>query len=87
MLIDLVMGLTALAFAALLAGYSAPLADGLLEGDDRLRERHPWVQAYEPQVGWLASETGRWWILRSWMLGASLAFLVVGVLLELRAIG
>jgi hypothetical protein len=85
MIVDLVMGLTAVTLGLLLTAYSSRLADLLQEGDDRWREEHPWVQAFEPQVGPLATDRGRWWILRSWLLVSSFGFCVVGFALVGRA--
>ena len=84
MIIDCVMGLTAMAIGLWLVVCSAPLADHLQDGDNSYRENHPWVEAFEPQGGWLATADGRWWILRSWLLLSSLGFLVVGGGLILR---
>ena len=84
--IDLVMGAAALVIGIALVAFSARLADLMQEGDERLREEHPWVEAYEPQAGVLASTTGRWWILRGWLLGCSTGFALVGTLLVLRAL-
>ena len=85
MTIDLLMGFASLLIGFTLSGFSAPLAHLMKEGDERYREEHPWVQAYEPQVGWLATDTGRWWILRSWLLLAAMGFAVIGALLVARA--
>ena len=84
MTVDLVMGFASLLIGFSLAGFSAPLANLMQEGDERYREEHPWVQAYEPQAGWLATDNGRWWILRSWLLLFSLGFAVIGALLVAR---
>jgi hypothetical protein len=86
MVIDLVMGMSALLIGVALTGFSAPLADLMKEGDERYREDHPWVQAYEPQAGWLATDSGRWWILRSWLLFFAAGFVVVGGALLVRAV-
>ena len=84
MIVDLVMGVAAVALAVWLAVCSGPLADHLQDGDDRYRDRHPWVEAFEPHQGFLATADGRWWILRSWLLLAALGFAVVGGGLLLR---
>jgi hypothetical protein len=84
MIIDLVMGATALMIGLWLGVCSGPLADHLQEGDERYREDHPWVESFEPQVGFLATADGRWWILRSWLLLSALGFLTVGGGLILR---
>jgi len=83
---DLLMGLIALLLGALLARYSGPLADHLKEGDERYRERFPWVRGFEPQAGLLATDRGRWWLLRGWMLVTAGGYAAVGVLLALRAL-
>jgi hypothetical protein len=85
MIVDLVMGSTALLLGLTLVGFSAPLADLMQEGDEQYREQHPWVESYEPQVRWLETTTGRWWVLRSWLLLAALGFLVIGAMLAGRA--
>ncbi len=79
------MGLTSIAIAVLLTAFSHRLADLMQEGDQRYRDEHPWVQAFEPQAGYLATDDGRWWILRGWLLSASLGFATIGVLLAGRA--
>jgi hypothetical protein len=84
-IVDLVMGICAVAIAASLSGFSAPLADLMKEGDERYREDHPWVEAYEPQARFLATDAGRWWVLRGWLLFFAAGFAVVGVLLIARA--
>jgi hypothetical protein len=86
MLLDLVMGVTALMIGLWLAVCSAPLADHLQEGDQRYRENHPWVESFEPQAGWLATADGRWWILRGWLLASAFGFVGVGGALLLRAL-
>ena len=84
MIIDLVMGVTALMLGLWLGVCSGPLADHLQEGDERYRENHPWVESFEPQVGFLASADGRWWILRGWLLVSAVGFVGVGLALALR---
>ena len=84
MILDLVMGLTALLIGIWLGVCSAPLADQLQEGDERYREEHPWVEAFEPQAGWLATADGRWWILRGWLLASALGFVGIGAALTIR---
>ena len=86
-LADLLMGLAAILLGALLAAYSGPLAHHLKEGDERYRERFRWVQGVEPRQGLLATDRGRWWLLRGWMLVTALGYAAVGVLLALRALG
>jgi hypothetical protein len=84
MLIDLLMGLSALGIATLMSVFSPRLADLMREGDDRWREQ-PWTGSFEPDVPFLASDRGRWWIFRAWLLITSAGFLVVGVALVVRA--
>jgi hypothetical protein len=86
MIVDLVMGAASLLIGLWLTVCSGPLADHLQEGDNRYREHHPWVEAFEPQSGWLASAAGRWWILRGWLLASALGFVGVGGALVLRAL-
>jgi hypothetical protein len=85
MVIDYLMGVSGLLLGTLLVAFSARLADLMQEGDEMYREQHPWVESYEPQVRWLASTTGRWWILRSWVLLAAVGFCLIGAMLVLRA--
>jgi hypothetical protein len=86
MVIDLVVGAASLLIGLWLGVCSGPLADHLQEGDERYREHHPWVQTFEPQVGWLATADGRWWILRGWLLVSSLGFAGIGGALVLRGV-
>lgn len=83
--LDLVMGYGAIALGALLALFSAPLATLMREGDDGWRERG-WTQAYEPDVGLLESDRGRWWIFRCWLLLSAVGFVVIGGGLVVRAL-
>ena len=85
MVIDYLMGVSGLLLGTLLVAYSARLADLMQEGDEIYREQHPWVETYEPQVRWLESTTGRWWILRGWVLMAATGFCLIGSMLLLRA--
>jgi len=80
------MGCAALVIGIALVAFSAPLANHMQEGDERLREEQPWVESFEPQARVLASSTGRWWILRGWLLGCAAGFGLVGALLVLRAV-
>ncbi len=85
MLLDLVLGPSALVLGALLAIFSAPLATLMREGDDGWRERG-WTQAYEPDVAFLETERGRWLIFRGWLLLSAAGFLAVGVGLMARSL-
>ncbi|HEX8086860.1 MAG TPA: hypothetical protein VF529_21410 [Solirubrobacteraceae bacterium] len=84
-MLDLVIGYASLIIGALLLAFSGPLATLMREGDDGWRERG-WTQAYEPDVGFLESERGRWWIFRCWLLLSAAGFLVVGGGLIIRAL-
>ena len=77
MALDLLLGSLSILLAALLVGFSSPLATLMREGDDGWRERG-WTQAYEPDVAFLESDRGRWWIFRAWLLVSAVGFLVVG---------
>ena len=80
----MVMGYGAIILGALLFGFSGRLATLMREGDDGWRQRG-WTQAYEPDVGLLETDRGRWWIFRSWLLVSAAGFVVVGAGLVLRA--
>lgn len=84
MLIDLLMGIAAVTIAALMTRFSPRLADLMREGDDRWREQ-PWTESFEPDVPFLATDRGRWWVFRGWLLLAASGFFVVGAALLLRA--
>jgi hypothetical protein len=84
MVVDIAMGLSSVLIGIWLAVCSAPLADFMQEGDERIRERNPWVAAFEPQDGFFATADGRWWILRGWLIAAALAFEGIGLALVLR---
>ncbi|HEX2086496.1 MAG TPA: hypothetical protein VHF89_12490 [Solirubrobacteraceae bacterium] len=85
-IVDLVMGNAAVLLAALLAIFSARLATLMREGDDGWREERSWTQAYEPDVAFLESDRGRWWIFRGWLLLCAFGFLVIGAGLVGRAV-
>ena len=85
MLLDLVLGNAALLLGALLAIFSAPLATLMREGDDGWRERG-WTQVYEPDVGFLETDRGRWLIFRSWLLLSAVGFVAIGVGLVVRSL-
>jgi hypothetical protein len=84
-IVDLLMSTTALMLGALLAAFSGRLATLMREGDDRWREQ-AWTQSFEPDVGFLASDRGRWWIFRCWLLLSSVGFFVIGAGLGGRAL-
>ena len=79
------MGNAAIILGALLVIFSGQLATLMREGDDGWRERG-WTQAYEPDVGFLESDRGRWWIFRCWLLLSAVGFVVVGAGLVFRAL-
>jgi hypothetical protein len=84
MAIDLVMGvLGAMIGVGLLLG-NANLALLLKEGDERYRD-HPWLQAFEPSDGPLATDAGRVTAFRAWFVVCGAGFVVVGVALMVRA--
>lgn len=83
--LDLVLGLLAIVIGTTLTAFSAPLARGLREGDDRWRERHPWTACYEPQAVATAGDHVRYRILRAWLLCSAGGFVAVGAGLVLRA--
>ena len=83
MTIDLIMGaLGALIGVALMARH-AHLAGLMKEGDERYRE-HPWLQAFEPDSGRLATDSGRVEAFRAWFLVSGAAFLAMSVALLVR---
>jgi hypothetical protein len=86
MIIDVAMGAASLLIGIWLSVCSAPLADFMQEGDERYRQKHPWVEAFEPQAGFLATADGRWWILRSWLLVSAFGFAGIGAALIARAL-
>ena len=84
-ILDVAMGYASLALGALLVVFSGRLATLMREGDDGWRERG-WTQAYEPDVGFLETDRGRWWIFRAWLLLSATGFVVVGAGLLLRSL-
>lgn len=85
MLLDVAMGYASLVLGALLFVFSGQLATLMREGDDGWREQG-WTQAYEPDVAFLESDRGRWWIFRSWLLLSATGFVVIGAGLLLRSL-
>ncbi len=83
--LDLLLGSLSVLGGALLVLFSAPLATLMREGDDGWRERG-WTETYEPDVGFLESDRGRWWIFRCWLLLSAVGFVVVGAGLVFRAL-
>ena len=84
--LDLVIGFTSLMLGALLLVFSGQLATLMREGDDGWRQERSWTQAYEPDVAFLESDRGRWWIFRAWLLLSAVGFLVIGGGLILRSL-
>jgi hypothetical protein len=83
-IVDAAMGATSFVLALLLLVSSARLADLMKEGDDRWRG-HPVFSRFEPHAGPLATDEGRWWALRAWVLVSGAGFAIVGAGLVLRA--
>jgi hypothetical protein len=82
--LDIAIGYASVVLGTLFVVFSGPLATLMREGDDGWRERG-WTQAYEPDVGFLESDRGRWWIFRCWLLLSAAGFLVIGAGLLFRA--
>jgi hypothetical protein len=85
MLIDLVMGIVAVLIGTALFTENAALAAHMKDGDDRYRG-HPWLQAFEPSRGPLATDTGRVLAFRIWIGGSGALFIAVGAALVLRGL-
>ena len=85
MLLDLVIGNASLLIGLLLVAFNGRLATLMREGDDGWRERG-WTGTYEPNVAFLESDRGRWWIFRCWLLLSATGFVVIGAGLLLRAL-
>ena len=85
MLLDSLMGTTAIVLGALMAFYSAPLAALMREGDERWRE-NAWTETFEPNVRLLETDRGRWMIFRGWLLLAATGFVTIGAGLVLRVV-
>ena len=71
------MGAGSALIGLLLLVRSAALADLMKEGDDQWRG-HPVFSRFEPSTGPLATDTGRWWALRAWVLASAVGFVMVG---------
>ena len=85
MVIDLVMGITAILIGTALYTESATLASYMKEGDEHYRG-HPWLRAFEPTQGPLATDEGRVKAFRIWIGGSGAAFVAVGAALILRGL-
>ena len=83
MAIDLAMGAASALIGLALLVNNAQLAALMKEGDDRYRE-HPWLRAFEPTDGPLATDAGRFVAFRAWIITSSAGFLAVGAALALR---
>ena len=79
------MGAMGLVLALLLLVSNEHLADLMKEGDDRWRG-HPVFSRFEPSDGPLATDQGRWWALRAWVLVSGAGFAIVGAGLAGRAL-
>ena len=84
MTIDLVMGALGTLMGLALILRSSELAQYMKEGDDRYRE-HPWLQAFEPTTGPLATDSGRIVAFRAYVIIAGAGFLLVSAALVARA--
>jgi hypothetical protein len=85
MVLDLVIGNASLLIGVLLVAFNGRLATLMREGDDGWRERG-WTGTYEPNVAFLESDRGRWWIFRTWLLLSATGFVVVGAGLLARTL-
>ena len=83
MVIDLVMGVVAVLLGTALYSGNATLAAHMTDGDDRYRG-HPWLRAFEPTDGPLATEDGRIKAFRGWILVSAAGFVAVGAALAAR---
>ncbi len=77
------MGLVGMTLGVLLLTQNTTLALFMKEGDDKYRG-HPWLRAFEPQSGPLATDAGRIAAFRAWVLVTAAGFLAVGAGLALR---
>ena len=83
MAIDLVMGAASALIGLALLVNSTQLAALMKEGDDRYRG-HPWLRAFEPSDGPLATDAGRVTAFRAWIIASGAGFLAVGAALAAR---
>jgi hypothetical protein len=81
---DLLMGMIAVAIGAVLLGTSGRLALLMKEGDDGYRE-HPVFSRFEPSSGPLATDEGRLFAFRAWVVVWAAGFVAVGAGLLIRA--
>jgi hypothetical protein len=85
MAVDLIMGALGALIGLSLLARNEVLAAYMKEADDRYRS-HPWLQAFEPTGGPLATDSGRITAFRAWMVVSGAAFLAVGLALLGRAL-
>ena len=85
MTIDLVMAALGVLMGTALVVRSAQLALHLKEGDDHYRE-HPWIQAFEPTQGRLATDDGRVAAFRAYFVVAGAGFILLSAMLAGRAL-
>ncbi len=83
MTVDLVMGALGALIGTALLVRRTHLAHLLREGDERYRD-HPWLQAFEPGSGPLATDQGRVEAFRVWFVVTGAAFMAMSVALLVR---
>jgi hypothetical protein len=85
MAIDMVMGVASTLIGVALLARNVQLAALMKEGDDRYRG-HPWLRAFEPSDGPLATDAGRIAAFRAWVLASAAAFVAIGAALVARGV-
>ena len=85
MIVDLAMGLAAVLIGTALLLRCRSIVGLMKEGDDRWRG-HPVFSRFEPSDGPLATDEGRVWALRAWLVFWSAGFVFVGTGLLGRAL-
>jgi hypothetical protein len=84
MAVDLLMGALGALIGIGLLLRNAQLAALLKEGDDQYRH-HPWLSAFEPSDGPLATDAGRVMAFRGWYIVCGAGFALIGAALVVRA--